>query len=292
MQTEEELIKFGVGFLDTNKFIKAIEYFTQAIELNSKNSGTFELRGIAWFQIFNIEQALNDTSKAIELDIKNHRAWFNKGEILKYKKEYTEAEFCFSQADKLYPDSNFYLTGLIQTSKALKKYHQTIEFCNRILKERPSDAISLSYRGKSYAALLNYPSAIKDFLKLIEIGKKTATNYNNLGFWYSKIGELKKARNNLSVSLQLNPTHPYALNNMGFVMYLEGNFQKSLELITRAIEIDASNSYSYKNRALVYLKIDKRELALHDLKISKSLGYKEDYDNEVEDLLLKEFKTE
>ena len=46
-------------------------------------------------------------------------------------------------------------------------------------------------------------------------------------------------------------------------MYLEGNFQKSLELITRAIEIDASNSYSYKNRALVYLKIDKRELALH-----------------------------
>jgi tetratricopeptide (TPR) repeat protein len=292
MQTEEELIKFGVGSLDTNKFIKAIEYFTQAIELNSKNSETFELRGIAWFKIFNIEQALHDTIKAIELDIINHRAWFNKGEILKYKKEFIEAEFCYIQADKLYPDSNFYLTGLIQTSKALKKYQQSIEFCNRILNERPSDAISLYYRGMSYAGLLNYPYAIKDFLKLIEIGKKTATNYNNLGYWYSKIGELKKARNNLSVALQLNPTHPYALNNMGFVMYLEGNFQKALELITRAIEIDASNSYSYKNRALVYLKINKRELALHDLNISKSLGYKEDYDSEVEDLLMKEFKSE
>ena len=292
METEEDLIKFGVGFLNTNKFIKAIDYFTQAIELNPKNSETFELRGIASFQIFNIEQALNDTSKAIELDMNNHRAWFNKGEILKFKKEYTEAELCYTQADKLYPDSNFYLTGLIQTKKALKKYDQSIEFCNRILKEYPSDAISLSYRGMSYAGLLNYPLAIKDFLKLIETGKKTATNYNNLGYWFSKIGELKKAHNNLSIALQLNPTHPYALNNMGFVMYLEGNFKKALELINKAIEFDASNSYSYKNRALVYLKTGEKELALHDLKISKSLGYKEDYDNEVEDLLTKEFKTE
>ena len=96
----------------------------------------------------------------------------------------------------------------------------------------------------------------------------------------------------MSVALQLNPTHPYALNNMGFVYYSEGNFKEALELITRAIEIDASNSYSYKNRALVYLKIEKRELALHDLKISKSLGYQEDYDNEVEELLMKEFKPE
>ena len=79
---------------------------------------------------------------------------------------------------------------------------------------------------------------------------------------------------------------------MGFVMYLEGNFKKALELINKAIEFDASNSYSYKNRALVYLKTGEKELALHDLKISKSLGYKEDYDNEVEDLLTKEFKTE
>jgi tetratricopeptide (TPR) repeat protein len=92
MHTEQELIKFGIGALDTNKYIKAIEYFTQAIELNATNSETFELRGIAWFKIFNVEQALSDTSKSIELNTMNHRGWFNKGEILKYKKDYIEAE--------------------------------------------------------------------------------------------------------------------------------------------------------------------------------------------------------
>ena len=68
MQSETEFLNIGTGFLDTFRYKKAIDYFTKAIEINPKNSQIFELRGIAWFRIFNIDQALNDTSKAIEHD--------------------------------------------------------------------------------------------------------------------------------------------------------------------------------------------------------------------------------
>ena len=210
MQSETEFLNIGTGFLDTFRYKKAIDYFTKAIEINPKNSQIFELRGIAWFRIFNIDQALNDTSKAIELDEENHAAWYNKGEILKFKNEYEAAEACYNQANKMYAGSFFYLTGLIQTCYSQKKYNETIEYCNQILNELTTDDIALSYRGLAYAKQLNYTLAIRDYLKLVETRKPDATNYCNLGHWYSKIGELKKAYNNLSVSLQLNPTHPYA----------------------------------------------------------------------------------
>ncbi|HSZ84811.1 MAG TPA: tetratricopeptide repeat protein [Puia sp.] len=289
MQSETELIKIGTGYLDTLEYKKAIDFYTRAIEINSSNSQTFELRAIAWFKIFDIDKALSDTSTAIELDKKNHNAWFNKGEILKYRKEYSEAELCYREADKIYPDNLFYITGLIETTYKQKKYKETIGYCNQILKESPIDFIALNFRGLAFSKQLDYEAAIKDYLKIADIKKPNATIYNNLGFWYSKMGKLKKAYNNLSVALQLNQTHPYALDNLGFVEYLNGNYEKALKLIERSLEIAPSNSYAYKNRALVYLKINQRELALNDLQMARSLDYLEDYGNEVEELLKKEF---
>lgn len=285
MQTERELINIASGFLETNKYLKAIEFFTIAIELNPLNAESFELRGIAWFRIFDIEKALTDITKAIELDPDNHRAWYYKGDILKYTKQAQDAEICYLKANELYPDSLFYLTGLIETGVALKKYDNALNYCNQILNEKPADKIALYYRGFINSMKKNYKAAIKDALKLLEIGQRTATNLNNLGFWYSRIGDRKKAYNNLTLALQINPTHPYALNNLGFVWYLESDFKKALELITDSIEIDPSNSYAYKNRALVYLKMGIKELAFDDLTKANLLGYSEDYDDEVNEII-------
>lgn len=253
IQSEAELLKIGIGLLDTNKYKKAIEFFSQVIEINPANAESYEYRAIASFKIYDVESALADIQKALELDPENHNAWFTKGEIFRYKKEYEQAEFCYIQADKIYPDSFVYLTGLMQAASPQKKYSEAIGYCNQILKESPLDDIALHYRGHAYAKQKNYAAAIKDFLKLIEIGKQTATNYNNLGFWYSKIGEVRKAYNNLSIALQLNATHPYALDNMGYVHYLKGDYDKAILCINQSLEIDPSNSYGYKNRALIYI---------------------------------------
>jgi tetratricopeptide (TPR) repeat protein len=289
MHTEDELLKIAMGLLDTNKYKKSIEFFTQAIEKNPLNAMSYGNRAIAWFKILDIESALGDVQKAIELDSQYHEAWFMKGEILRQRKEFREAEDCYKHADKLYPDSLYYLTGLMQTASSQKKYGDTIAYCNRILEESPADDLALYYRGLAFSSMKNYPAAIKDYLKLLEIGKRTSGIYNNLGFWYSKIGDLKKAGNNLNIALQINPTHPYALDNLGYVQYLKGEFKKGLELINQALGVDPSNSYGYKNRALIYLKTGEREQAMEDLKKARVLGYTEDYDKEVDDLLKSEF---
>ncbi len=289
MQSFGELFEIGKGFLNTEKYQKAIEFFSRAIEEDINSSEAHELRGVAWFKIFNIDEALKDTSKAIEIDKKNHQAWYNQGELLRFRKEYEKAKLSFQEANNLYPDSLSYLTGLIQTNGALKKYDEAIQYCNEILNDKPADYIALYYRGLYLSRQLKYTEAIKDYLKIIEIGKRNSGIYNNLGFWYIKVNDLRKAENNLSVALQFNATHPYALDNFGHLKYLKGNYKMALELINKSLEIDPSNSYGYKNRALVYIRNNQKELALEDLKKASSLGYGEEYDNEVDLLLKNEF---
>ena len=285
MPFKQELIQIGIGFLDTGKYEKAIEYFTKSIETDPNYSEAYEYRGIAQYKILKIPEALTDLNKAVKINPQNHNAWFNKGEIHFFRKEFIEAEACYLKANETYTGSFFYLSGLAEVSLKLKKYQPALNYCNEILKDAPADAIALTFRISAYAGLKNYNNAIKDCLKLLDLDKKTSTRYNNLGFYYSKIGELRKAENNLNVALQLNPTHPYALDNLGYVYYLQDKLEPALNQINKSLEIDPSNSYGYKNRALVYLKQNKLTEAQEDLHKAKALGYSEEYDDEVENLI-------
>src|SRR5882724_10793857 len=164
MNSEKELFGIASGLLDTFKYQKAIEFFTKVLEINPANAEALNLRGLANFKLYNAEQALTDFSRATELDPQNHNAWYNKGEILRFKKDPKGAEYCYRQADMIYPDSFNYTTGLIRVSFTLKRYKDAIGYCNRILKEAPADDIALYYRGISYGKLKMFNDAIKDFL--------------------------------------------------------------------------------------------------------------------------------
>jgi lipoprotein NlpI len=50
-------------------------------------------------------------------------------------------------------------------------------------------------------------------------------------------------------------------------------------------QILPTNSYAFKNRALVYFSTDKKELACLDLQKALELGFQEDYGDEVAKLL-------
>jgi tetratricopeptide (TPR) repeat protein len=286
---ESEYFKIAVGLFETGKYEKAINFFTKAIEQTNKVSEAYNLRGASKFMLHDVEGALSDISKALQIDNQNHEAWFNKGDILSRIKKYEEAEFFLKTANEIFPGSFIYLKTLIRVSFAQKKYEQCINYCDEILEQKAYDYVALFYHGLCLARELKYVAAIYDYQKLVKNGKGDESVYCSLGFWYSKIGELKKAYNNLHLSLDFNPTHPYSLNNLGHVFYLQGDYKKALELANQSLEIDPSNSYAYKNRALIFLKTGEKEKAHKDLIKAKELGYAEDHDDEVDKVLEKHF---
>jgi len=288
--SEMELIDIGLGFLDTERYIRAIDFFSHAIAVNPQSSQAYEFRGLAWLRLLEDEKAIADTEQAIGLDPENFNALANLGGIYLGKQDYGKAETYYQKSLDIFPESLQNLTSLAFAQFHAKKYDECIQTCNQILSLSSDDKWSLTYRSQAYGCKKEYPAAINDQLFLLKIDPENAFYaYLNIGFYYGQMRRVEESRTHLATALKMNPHDAYGNNNMGFTYYLEDDYEEALRYIDHSLNIDPSNSYAYKNRALVYLALGKREVALKDLQTAQTFGYSVDYDEEVNELLKKEF---
>ena len=71
----------------------------------------------------------------------------------------------------------------------------------------------------------------------------------------------------------------------GYSKYKLKDFQGAISDINQSIKKDATNSYAYKNLALVCIALDSLEPVCGHLEKAASLGYKDKYGDDVEDLI-------
>lgn len=80
----------GNVFVKEKHFLKAIEKYTEAIDLDSTQSIYFSNRAFAHFKVDNFQSALNDCDEAIKLDPKNIKAYHRRAlscmALLEFKK--------------------------------------------------------------------------------------------------------------------------------------------------------------------------------------------------------------
>ena len=140
---------FNLGFQSANikDYKSAIDYFTEVIKLNPKNSMAYNNRGNAKSDLSNIREknseefnklineAIEDYNKAIEIDDKNLLAYYNRGNA-KMK--------------------------LQKLEKAINDYDKAIEL-------NPNYSIAYNNRGLAKLQLGKIEEAIKDFIKSYEL---------------------------------------------------------------------------------------------------------------------------
>lgn len=137
--------------------------------------------------------------------------------------------------------------------------------------------------------------AIKWYKKISERDPNNVTYYNNLGWLYDKTGKYKEAEEVLNKGLKLmNPKsndysqslHGLMYSNRGWARFKLGDNKGALKDLEKSIELYPSNSYVYKNRALVYISQNKTREACMDLYKSLALGFTDMYGDEVEKMVL------
>ncbi len=145
----------------------------------------------------------------------------------------------------------------------------------------------VEYRAHSYMELKMYDKAVLDYETVFANQVADSTLLNNLGYCYSKTGNLSKAKSHLSRAIEIDPGFSYSWDNLGYVYMLEKKIEKAHELIDKSIELDPENSYAFKNKALVYIAEEKNEEAIVSLEKAKALRFDLYYGNEVQLLLEK-----
>lgn len=87
--------------------------------------------------------------------------------------------------------------------------------------------------------------------------------------------------------IELDKDQPLAFNNRGYVKYKLNDLKGAMQDVNHSLELYPSNSFAYKNRALIFIALKQMNFACEDLQKAISLGFTSMYGDEVQKLLEK-----
>ncbi|MCF6768276.1 tetratricopeptide repeat protein [Thiotrichales bacterium 19S11-10] len=204
---------------------KAIDYFSQAIELNSRDHRVYNNLALALVQLDQTHQAIINYEKAIELNPNYYQAYNNLGMAFEILERSENAIINYKKAVQINPNyfRAHYNLGII--------LHQEKELDEAIVHYKK--AIQLD--PNNYEVYNNLASVFQDqnrdedakyhYEKAIELNPNYYQAYNNLGVIFQKLNQPSEAEDNYKKSIQLNPEFFEAYKNLGFTQLFNFDFE-------------------------------------------------------------------
>ena len=164
-----------------------------------------------------LNTALKFTEKALKVFPGYARAYYNRGYAREQLEDIQGALADYTKAIELYPDnlsSPLILQYAYQNRGSLRHNLDddlgAIADANKALELAPDDGGIYANRGLAYAALENYQAAIADQTRAIELEPNVPGWYFNRGKIHRQAGDYQKALADLDRAISLNPNFSWA----------------------------------------------------------------------------------
>ena len=228
----------GVAYGKQGNYIRAIEDFNQAIQIDPMSALAHNNRGLAYNALGDHNSAIEDFTQSVKLNPIGPMAYNNRGLVYKALGEYNRALDDFSQAANLNP-RNF------------ETYYN---------------------RGLTYNAIGDIDHAIGDYSQAIKINPTAAHIFNNRGLAYKAKGDENHAIEDYTQAINVNPRYAVAYINRGVSYCVKSEFGSAIEDYTRAINLNPNSVQGYYNRGLAYKAMGDYNRAEYDIKIACGFG--------------------
>jgi len=197
---------------------KVIADCTEAIRLDPKYAGAYNIRGWAYARKGEYDKAIADCTEAIRLDPEFAGAYNERGVTYFYKHEYDKA----------------------------------IADCTEAIRLDPKSAVWRYNRGWAYLSKGEYDKAIIDYTEAIRLDPKVPPAYNQRGWAYVGKGEYDKAIADCTEAIRLDPKVPNPHKHRGFAYLSKGEYDKAIADCTEAIRLDPKYARAYYGRGQAY----------------------------------------
>ncbi|KAL5731832.1 protein-serine/threonine phosphatase [Ranunculus cassubicifolius] len=152
----EEIKLLANDAFKAHKFSQAIDLYSQAIELNGENAVYWANRAFAHTKLEEYGSAIQDATKAVEVDPKYSKGYYRRGAALLAMGKFKEALKDFQQVKKISPNDPDAAKKLKECEKAVMKlkFEEAIAVDH---KDKPSIAESIDFHtiGWSLAVILS-----------------------------------------------------------------------------------------------------------------------------------------
>ena len=164
-------VRLGDEYYRRQLYHEAVEAFTVAIDLDSRDSDVYHKRGDAWDEIDELENAVFDYTRAIELESDKWQAFINLGYVYTKLGNYEQAEQSLQSAIAVMPEESIipYL-NLGAVYIATGRYDSAIESLTRAILLDPNAPQAYHYRSCAYMALGEEEKSRRDSEQAIRLG--------------------------------------------------------------------------------------------------------------------------
>ena len=246
----------------------ALINYTKAVEINPSYSDAYFNLGNIYQQLNQIDESINSYKKSIELNPKFPEAHNNLGNIYQQLFMPDEAIVQFENAIKYGPHlaEAHYNLAFILNSKGRK--NDSIEHYEKCIELNPEFVIAHNNLGKIFLDIGNNTLAESCFEKVIELDPNYAEAYNNLGAVLQNLGNLNYAIQCYEKSISIAPDSR-TLNNLGIALQEIGKLDEAAKSFHKAILTNPESADSYHN--LSYLTdLSKNEAIINQMKAMHS----------------------
>ncbi len=126
--------------------------------------------------------------------------------------------------------------------------------CSDYLDKNPRSAEAYNDRGFAFARLQNLRAAISDFDVAIKLNPKLIHAYNNRGISLRLAGRNDDALNDFSKTIEIDPKYILGYIGRGISLMLKNDLEGAAKDFDQAIKVDPKFASSYRNRGNVALR--------------------------------------
>ena len=285
----------GASYMSKQEYKKAIADFDEALKLSPGQAFAHMQRGIAYHQTGDADKALEDYSAAHDLTPKDPTPLINRGIIQYTKKGKFDAAIAdFDESLRLNPkeinalinrgityrQKNDPDAAITDFNKAIDLGLQTASLLKLVAKDRdPStaqlaDQVAHAYYQRGMASIdkQDYPAALEDFGRAMEITPKDARPYLGRGAALLKQNRTEEAIKDFDEAVRLSPGLASVLFRAGDGLPSGRRLQHAIADYSKSIKLDPKEPLAYINRGMAEIFINKIDEAIEDFDTALELA--------------------
>jgi tetratricopeptide (TPR) repeat protein len=248
----EELIQKGVRDWQAGARQVALQEFSKAIELDPKSADAYMTRGAARFELKDFPGAISDCNAVIALEPRTEKAYLIKGASKFYLKDYAGAKNDLGTAISLSSEDYlaFQCRGLVQAQ--MRDWDGAQTDLTVSIKLNPDNAEAYRNRGAIEMMLKDYEKGIADASDSIDLDSVNAADAYRL----RAIGEsnLKNRTNSFAdanQAIELIPSEPKAYLTRAMVGILWDDYSGASNDLQTAFQLSPTNTEVFLYRGLL-----------------------------------------
>jgi len=235
LSSAAEYAERGDQFIEHDLNSEAIEDYTKAIELDSKNEHALANRALAFTWTNRLDEAAKDLDRADAINPNDPDVTRVEAMVAMRKSDWPAAVKLLTKLLEQQPGYGFALRQRASAYRMIGKPDEAIADADAILKAQPDDFDALAMRGRLYADQGKTELAAADASRLAELGSGNAVAMAQAARVFAAAGKDEQAFDSVNKAIAVSPQSEYYLLREGLREHKDVDGRRAdLELALKA----------------------------------------------------------